>query len=126
MKLQLLGTPARIRIRVSGRCHVQTLSVDTHAGGYDQLIYRLLDKPFQQDCRSQVIHAGVLGYLVHALAHSDKRHEMVNGINTCQNLVQQLRITNVAKYKLSILVQVIGAPWLSTMNLGNQAVQNTT
>ena len=60
---------------------IQPFTVDAHAGSNDQFVHRLLNKPFQQNGRAQVIDAGVLSHLVHALANAHQGDKVINSID---------------------------------------------
>lgn len=94
--LHLLRPAAQEAEHVAIRFSVAAFSVDTHGGGNDQLLDRLVDHRFQQNGSAEIICTDVAGDLVHGLADPDLGGEMDDPGHAFQSFVDHVPVAHIA------------------------------
>src|SRR6185312_11420086 len=78
----------------------------------------------QKHGRPEIVDAGVVSNLVHALAHAHVRDEVINSINAFQSASDSLRFPNVADHQFDVPIEIARPLALRPMHLGRKIVQD--
>ena len=84
----------------------------------------MLAERFPEDRGAEIIHAGVLGDLVHALADADQCNQVNHRVDAVQRASQRLRIANIADDQLYVGRQVIGPSSFLAMHLRDETIEH--
>src|SRR5439155_12963759 len=90
-----------------------------------QPLHGMLDQGFEQYSRTDVVDAGVLFHLVHALADAYDRDEMIHGVDALERAPDRRAVPNVAHHQLDLGVQIAWARLFRTVHLRGKVIQNT-
>ena len=79
----------------------------------------MLAERFPQNRRAEIVDAGVLGDLVHALADADQRDEVNHCVDAVERARERVGIADVADDQFNVGGQVIGpSPFLARALVG--------
>lgn len=103
---------------------IESLAVDAHAGRYDQPLDRPPEELLDQHARAQVVGADVRLDLVHALADTHGRGEMIDRLDPVQSAPDSLAVAHVASLELHLAAQIGRRLARPSVHLRGQVVEH--
>jgi hypothetical protein len=83
----------------------------------------MFDKGFKQHCGTEIIRAGIVHNVVHALSDTHSRRQVVDHIDLVERTLHQRRISDVSNDELDLGIEIIWPPPFSAMDLRGKYIE---